>query len=335
MRDRYGRDVTDLRISLTQRCNLRCVFCHMEGQHVSDEELSPGEITAAVEAAVRLGVDRVKLTGGEPTLRSDIVEIVRRLSPLVDEVSMTTNGLLLSRLAGPLREAGLARVNVSLPSLDRETYRELTGVDGVESAIAGIRAAAAAGLAPIKLNVVALDGETDSADSVDRLVSFAQDVGAWVQLIEFENVSGRVDPQVYRSLHSELGKLSATAAAKAFARSENRLHRRPRYTFDANGRPVTVEVVQPVENPAFCMACTRLRLTSDGHLKGCLMTNRGLVDLRPLLRPTPDAAGLVRAFDRAIAVRAPFFTGPETPLPTPTAAGESDAPVSLPVFARP
>ena len=332
MRDRYGREVTDLRISLTQRCNLRCVFCHMEGQPASAVEISPDAIEAVVRVATEIGVDRVKLTGGEPTLRSDLVEIVQRISPLVSEVSMTTNGLLLDRLAAPLRAAGLSRVNVSLPSLDPSTYRELTGVDGAAAAIRGIRAAVAAGLHPIKLNVVALEGATDSPAAVDRLVAFAQDVGAWVQVIEFENVSGRVDPRVYRELHSELGRLSEAAARRAFATSTNRLHGRPRYTFTAGGRPVTVEVVQPVENPAFCMACTRLRLTSDGRLKGCLMTNDGLVDLRPHLGPPPDPVGLRAAFERSVARRRPFFQGPETPVVEPLADFEGSSPLPLVAF---
>ncbi|HEY6238766.1 MAG TPA: radical SAM protein, partial [Thermoplasmata archaeon] len=128
MLDRYGREASDLRISLTQRCNLACVFCHMEGQPQSAEELPPDQIEAIVRAGARNGIHRVKLTGGEPTLRSDLLEIVHRLRPHVQELSMTTNGLRLVELAGPLKAAGLDRVNVSLPSLDPATYRELTGV---------------------------------------------------------------------------------------------------------------------------------------------------------------------------------------------------------------
>jgi GTP 3',8-cyclase len=321
MRDRYGREVSDLRISLTQRCNLRCVFCHMEGQPVATQELTPAEIERIVRAGSRVGIERVKLTGGEPTLRTDLVEIVRRLRPWVREISMTTNGLKLTELAAPLKAAGLDRVNVSLPSLDPETYERLTGVDGVARVTAGIRAAGAAGLAPIKLNVVALEGMTASNDGVDRLLAFAQDVGAWVQVIEFENVSGRVDPRVYRALHSELARLTEEAATRAFRTERNRLHDRPRYTFESSGRPVTVEVVQPVENPAFCMACHRLRVTSDGRLKGCLMTNDGLVDLRAHLVAGTDDGPLVEAFERAIERRRPFFTGPETPVPTSLVSG--------------
>lgn len=333
MRDRYGRPVTDLRISLTQRCNLACVFCHMEGQPIAHEELAPEEIETIVRAASTVGIDRVKLTGGEPTLRSDLIDIVRRLRPLVAELSMTTNGIRLAELAGPLRAAGLDRVNVSLPSLDPVTYKDLTGVDAVPRVVEGIRAATAAGLAPVKLNVVALDGTTGEVASVDRLLAFAQEVGAWVQVIEFEHVSGRVDPSVYRALHSELGRLSKVAAERAFHVDHNRLHDRPRYTFESGGRPVTVEVVQPVENPDFCMACHRLRLTSDGRLKGCLMTNVGLVDLRPLLTGSDPRSALRGAFEQAIDNRRPFFTGPQTPEPT-GAWRVTEGGAALPVLSR-
>lgn len=334
MRDRYGREVNELRVSLTQRCNLACVFCHMEGQPASQAELTPEQIERAVAAGSRIGVSRVKLTGGEPTLRTDLLEIVRRIRPLVAELSMTTNGLLLSSLAEPLRAAGLDRVNVSVPTLDPAAYRALTGVPGVERVVEGVRAAARAGLGPIKLNVVALDGMTDAPGQVEAIVRFAQEVGAWVQVIEFENVSGRVDPSVYRRLHSELGRLTEAAAARAFRTDRNRLHGRPQFTFLDGGRPVTVEVVQPVENPAFCMECHRLRLTSDGQLKGCLMTNAGLVDLRPFLASPGHDAELDAAFERAVRARRPFFTGPETP--APAAAPSEDAELQmLPVVAPP
>ncbi len=322
LRDRYGRPFTDLRVSLTQRCNLRCVFCHMEGQLVSNEELTPVQIETVVRAAVRAGVERVKLTGGEPTLRTDIVEIVQRVAALGPDVSMTTNGLRLAELASPLRAAGLTRVNVSLPSLDAGTYRSLTGVDGLAKTIAGVRAAVAAGLSPVKLNVVALAGSTAETSGFDRLISFAREVGAWIQVIEFENVTGRVDPEVYRSLHSELGRLTKEAAHAAFPTGYNRLHHRPRYALTDGGPPVTLEVVQPVENPSFCMACERLRVTSDGHLKGCLMTNAGLVDLRPMLQlPEPEAA-LAEAFALAVDRRRPYFVGPETPTPERTVVSD-------------
>ncbi len=308
MQDRFGREVSDLRISLNQECNLRCVFCHMEGQPVSRETLSAEELERCVRAAVRVGVDRVKLTGGEPTLRGDIVEIVRRLAPLVREVSMTTNGLRLRKLARPLKEAGLARLNVSLPSLVPETYRRLTGSPRVADVVAGLREARAAGLEPLKINVVVLNGLTSSPEEVTALTDFAQDLGATVQLIEFEPVGGRVDPRVYRALHAELAGLAEEARTHALRTERNPLHNRPRYTYTKNGRPLQVEVVQPVANPEFCMACHRIRLTSSGLLKGCLMTNRGLVDLRPALRAEVPPEAMVPLFETVIRSRRPYYT---------------------------
>ena len=304
----------------------------MEGQPVSREELSAEEIERVVRAGAQIGVERVKLTGGEPTLRSDLVEIVSRLRPLVKEVSMTTNGLKLDALAPALRAAGLARVNVSLPSIDPATYERLTGVDGASRAVAGIRAAVRAGLIPVKINVVALDGTSAEAAAVGDLVRFAQEVDAWVQVIEFENVRGRVDPRVYQLLHSDLARLTHEAAERAFKVDHNRLHDRPRYTYEREGKPVTVEVVQPVENPAFCMACHRLRLTAQGQLKGCLMTNEGLVDLKPLLRGGSDAP-LVEAFRQAVARRRPYFVGPMTPTPAPLPESEDET--FLPMISGP
>jgi GTP 3',8-cyclase len=315
VQDRYGREVTDLRISLTQRCNLRCVFCHMEGQPFAREELTPAQLETVVRAASLVGIRRVKLTGGEPTLRTDLLDIVGRIRPWVEELSMTTNGLKLEELARPLHDAGLDRVNVSLPSLDAEEYRSLTGVDGRDRTVAGIRAAVAAGLTPLKLNVVALAPAGEREPPLWSVLRFAQSVGAWVQVIEFENVSGRVDPAIYRELHSELGRLTGPAAARAFTVEHNPLHNRPRYTLEFDGAPAVVEVVQPVENPAFCMACHRLRLTSDGRLKGCLMTNAGLLDLRPALDDGASPEALVPAFEEAIRRRRPFFVGPQTPVP--------------------
>ncbi|MHB8352525.1 MAG: radical SAM protein, partial [Thermoplasmata archaeon] len=244
-----------------------------------------------------------------------------------------TKGLLLERHAEPLRAAGRDRVNVSLPSMDPTTYQRVTGVDGAARAVRGIRAAARAGLAPIKLNVVAIHGATDSRDAAEELLRFAQEVGAWLQIIEFEPVRGRVDPRVYRALHSELGRLTEEAAAQALRVDRNRLHDRPRYTYLTGGGTATVEVVQPVENPDFCMACHRLRLTSNGLLKGCLMTNEGLLDLRPILAAGSDDAPLRAAFATAIGRRRPFYVGPQTPVPVPSTELPVLAGEPLPVLA--
>jgi cyclic pyranopterin phosphate synthase len=308
MEDSFGREVNELRISLTQRCNLACVFCHMEGQPPSPLELTPEEFERTVRAAVRLGIRRVKLTGGEPTLRSDVVEIVHRISPLLEEVSMTTNGLRLDQLARPLRDAGLARVNISLPSALPETYHRLTGAPSLPQALRGIRAAREAGLSPLKLNVVVLAGITEEDREHTALRAVAEEVGAALQFIEFEPVRGRVDMETYQALHAELVGLDREASRQALHTEVSRLHNRPRYTVPTGKGPLVLEIVRPINNPDFCAACHRVRLTSFGALKGCLMTNHGLVDLLPALRSGATPEELEPYFSQVIARRRPFFT---------------------------
>lgn len=313
MQDSYGRETDDLRISLTQRCNLACVFCHMEGQPPSNLELTPEEIERCVAASVSVGIRRVKLTGGEPTLRPDIVGIVRRIAPYVEEVSMTTNGLMLERLAGQLKQAGLRRVNVSLPSAIPKTYHRLTGAPTLDRALRGLRAARDAGLSPLKINVVVLAGITENAEEMGAIHEVAQEVGAAIQFIEFEPVKGRVDLEIYEALHAELAGIDSEAARGALSKGINHLHNRPQYLVKDGGGPMLVEIVRPVNNPDFCSACHRIRLTSFGALKGCLMTNRHLVDLLPALRNGASAEELIPLFEEVIRTRRPFFTAEGTP----------------------
>ena len=307
MRDGFGRPTEDLRISLTQRCNLTCVFCHMEGQPPSDLELTPEEFERCVIAAKEVGVERVKLTGGEPTLRTDLVEIVRRIAPHVTELSMTTNGIRLAELARPLAEAGLERVNISLPSAVPETYRALTGAPALPRALEGIRAAKAAGLRPLKLNVVVLAGITEDPEQTRAIHAVAEEVDAAIQYIEFENVKGRVDNATFANLHAELAGIDRRASEQAFRVETNPLHHRPRYTIAAGSRPLVYEIVRPVNNPEFCAGCFRIRLTSFGALKGCLMTNEGLVEMLPALRKGATPKELVPYFEEVVRGRKPFF----------------------------
>ena len=307
MQDSFGRETEDLRVSLTQRCNLTCVFCHMEGQPPSELELSPEEIERCVIASKAVGVRRVKLTGGEPTLRSDLVEIVRRISPHVEELSMTTNGIRLAPIASALKEAGLQRVNISLPSALPETYRSLTGAPSLPRVIEGIRAAWKAGLHPLKLNVVVLAGITEQEEEVRAIQAIAEEVGATIQFIEFENVRGRVDLQTFESLHAELAGIDREAARRAVRVEENPLHHRPRYTVPVGDHPLVYEIVRPVNNPEFCAGCFRIRLTSYGALKGCLMTNDGLVEMLPALRRGASPEELIPSFEAVVRNRKPFF----------------------------
>jgi len=186
--DRFGRRITTLRVSVTDRCNLNCIYCHREGFRAVGDELSVDEVEVLVKAAVRLGIARVKLTGGEPLVRGDIVELVERVSsvPGVAEVSMTTNGTLLARLARPLARAGLKRVNVNLPSLDPRRYREVTGRDLLGEVEEGLREAIEAGLWPVKVNVVVLRGL--NSDEIPSMIDYAASLPAILQLIELERL---------------------------------------------------------------------------------------------------------------------------------------------------
>jgi cyclic pyranopterin phosphate synthase len=324
MQDSYGRETDDLRISLTQRCNLSCIFCHMEGQPPSPLELTPEEFERCVRAAGLVGVRRVKLTGGEPTLRSDLAEIVRRISPLLEEVSMTTNGLRLEKLAGPLKEAGLKRVNVSLPSAIPATYQALTGAPTLATALRGIRAARDAGLSPLKINVVVLAGITEKEEEMRAIRGVAEEVVATIQFIEFEPVRGRVDMETYQALHAELSGLDREVSRVSLQTEVSHLHNRPRYLVQGDKGSLRLEIVRPINNPDFCAACHRIRLTSFGSLKGCLMTNAGLVDLLPSLRQGANPKDLVPYFEEVIRTRRPFFTAAGIP------DGYVRAPVSVP-----
>lgn len=297
--DNFGRPVTNLRIAVTKACNLRCFYCHKEGYEGSSH-LSARDIMRIASVAVRLGVERVKITGGEPLMRQDIVEIVSGLIRLgFTEVSMTTNGIMLEELAGELANAGLARVNVSLPSIEPGKYKRITGVNAHAAVIKGIRTAKKSGLDPVKVNFVVLKGVND--DEVDKAIEFARREGVILQLIELEPLGLAL--KEYAKLHEPLDELEARLAAGA-KRIVVRHSMHARKQYDLGG--VWVEVVKPMHNPEFCAHCTRIRVTADGKLKPCLMRNDNLVDLRSALAASNDRA-LEEAFREAVARREPFF----------------------------
>ncbi|MCX8150796.1 MAG: GTP 3',8-cyclase MoaA [Candidatus Bathyarchaeota archaeon] len=302
--DNCGRPLLNLRISVTQRCNLHCTYCHREGEvkqaNRSAEKMSPDEIVRIAKTAVNLGIQRIKLTGGEPLMRQDLCDIVQGIAhiPSIKDLSMTTNGILLAPIAEKLRTAGLNRVNISLPTLNPETYKKLTG-GNLKQALAGVQAAAKAGFCPVKLNMVILKGinENDVADMID----FARQTGTVLQLIELDpiNVSG----DYYSTHHRFLDEQEAILKEKAISIESRRfMHNRRIYHLPH----VTVEVVHPIENTEFCMHCTRIRVTSDGKLKPCLMRNDNLTDLLTPLREGATDEELTQLFKQANKLREPF-----------------------------
>lgn len=287
--DPFGRPVKNLRVSLTGRCNLNCVYCHGEGRR-SDPgpEVSGEEVVEVVEVALSRGVEKVKLTGGEPLLREDLEWIIGEISPGLRDISITTNGTLLEDRADPLAEAGLDRVNVSLDSLDPSTYREVTGGGDVEEVLGGIDAAVEADLNPVKVNVVALRGLND--DGFEEMIRFARNRGVILQLIELLD-TGR---PYFEKYHHDLLELEDELKRRADRVEKREMHKRAKYFVDGT----EVEVVRPIDNTEFCRNCTRLRFTSDGKFKPCLMREDNLV----------DADGDVEtAFNEAVLRREPFY----------------------------
>ena len=300
LRDRYGRLVNSLRISLTQRCNFDCFFCHKEGEANPQGELTAADFESIAAAASDLGIRRIKLTGGEPLMRVDIVEIVRRIAPYAEEVSMTTNASLLAEMALSLREAGLKRVNVSLHSAKPEVFQRITGHDALAEVERGIKAAIDSDVHPVKLNMVVMNGI--NAHEIPDMIEFSKEVGAILQLIEFQPIGwGASD---WSRFHCDLRPIEEKLMKRSVEIRERELHRRKQYRLEGGG---LVEVVRPMHNSEFCRFCTRLRVTSDGRLKPCLMRNDNLVDVAPLIRRGAPRSALEDAFKEAVAKREPFW----------------------------
>ena len=298
--DPFGRSVNSLRISVIQRCDFNCFFCHREGESNPHGVMTPDEIEVVVSTAADLGVRKIKLTGGEPLLREDITEIVSGISPYVEEVSMTTNALHLAEKAQELREAGLRRVNVSLHSACPEVFKEITGWNVLPEVKEGVTAAIEAGLRPVKLNMVVMKVVNDL--EIPEMIDFARDLGATLQLIEYQPLERGVED--WERYHYDLHPLEEELERRAERIVEREMHRRRQYHLKGGG---VVEVVRPMHNSRFCGHCTRLRLTSDGRLKPCLMREDNHVEAVSHIRNRAGRGALVAAFREAVSKRKPYW----------------------------
>jgi cyclic pyranopterin phosphate synthase len=305
LRDNCGRPLLNLRISITQRCNNKCAYCHREGEvqraNRSAEFMSVEEIVRIAKIALGLGISRIKLTGGEPLMRTDLAEIVSGIAGLqgLRDLSLTTNGLLFADgVAKKLHNCGLKRVNISLPSLNPETYHKLTG-GKLENALIGIKAAIEAKYYPVKLNMVVL--KDVNVTDVPSLIEFAGQNNIVLQLIELDPVN--VNNNYYKEHHRGLEEQEASLEAKAISIEKRPfMHNRLIYHLPN----ATVEVVKPIENTDFCMHCTRLRVTSDGKLKPCLMRNDNLTDILTPIRQGATDEELKQLFLKANQLREPY-----------------------------
>jgi len=284
--DAQGRAITYLRLSLTDRCNFRCSYCAPLGQEQREDPLSRDEVARLVSIFARLGVRRVRLTGGEPTLRRDLLEIVGAVgaTPGIEEIALTTNGQALAELAAPLRQAGVTRVNVSLDSLDPQKLTRIAGrAASLERIVRGVAAAREAGFASVKLNAVVVKGVNEG--ELAELARFGWRAGAIVRFIELMPFGEGVPVPIaeVKALLEAQGVRLEPDGSRGWGPA---YHMRG-HTLDA-GRPVTGLlgfIGAMTEN--FCENCNRVRVAADGSLRACL-GGRDQVALKPLLRQEPD-----------------------------------------------
>lgn len=301
IKDGFGRPITSMRVSITSRCNFSCRYCHHEGMDAgSENEMTPEEIRKIVALGVRFGVKKVKITGGEPLVRKDVVDVIDRVSSIeeITDLSITTNGYYLEDYASDLKKAGLDRVNVSLDTLRPDVFKWITGSDTYETVIKGIDAALEAELTPLKINVVVMKGIND--DEINSMLKSYSGREVIVQLIELV----KSDSSMFRDYYFDLDNIEDEFRKRALEVHERRfMHGRRQYLLNGS----TVEVIKPMHNSYFCAHCTRLRVTSDGKFKPCLMRNDNHVDFLKILRSGVDKRELEKLFVKAVMRREPFF----------------------------
>ena len=298
--DSFQRPINYLRISVTDRCNLRCIYCMPEcGVSLMAHEgiLSYEEIYTVVEAAAELGINKLRITGGEPLVRAGLPELIRMLARIdtIDDISLTTNGSLLAGYAAELKSAGLRRVNISLDTLNRDRFKYITRCGNLEDTLKGIEAAKSAGLNPVKINTVVIAGIND-----DELPDFAAktiDEGWHVRFIELMPASSNkaaasqfISVSEMRQRIESLGKLEPCLAGVGNG---------PAKYFQLPHAEGTIGFITPVSEH-FCFRCNRVRLTADGKLRPCLLSDEEM-DLRQSLRSGAPAAELKKLIEEAIA----------------------------------
>ena len=323
LRDSYNRPIRDLRVSLTDRCNFRCFYCLPHGEPPiapKEQMLSYEEIAYVSDIFIELGIEKLRLTGGEPMMRRDIETIIKQLSELKSkglvDLALTTNGYFLPDRAQGLKEAGLDRVTISLDSLKRDVFKQMTGVDVLDRVLLGIEAARKAGLDPIKINAVIVRGHND--DEVADFAAFAREHNVKMRYIEFmpldsghdwsreDVVSGR---EIYHRINERF-PLEPMDVARGSETSS-------RYRF-ADGAPGEIGIIAPVTEP-FCGACSRIRLTADGQIRTCLFSTVEH-SLRDVLRSGASRSELISFIEGVVLKKEPrhYINDPEFVTPSRT-----------------
>ncbi|MCC6013126.1 MAG: GTP 3',8-cyclase MoaA [Candidatus Verstraetearchaeota archaeon] len=298
MIDPYNRKITGLRISITQRCNLNCKYCHHEGEEKSSREMKCEEIIRIIKIAKNMGIRRVKFTGGEPLIRDDIGEIIKKTIDIgLEDVAITTNGSLLNNKIDELFRAGLRRLNISIPSLNPHVYSYITGGNLLD-VISGVHSAIRKGM-NVKINTVIMKGINDN--EIYEFINFASSLRCSLQLIELEklNINDDFFEKHYIDL-SFIEKILENLAEEVIVREDMN----DRKVYVVNGIPI--EVVRPTY-PNFCKKCSRIRITSDGKIKPCLMRNDNLVDILTPMRNGASDEEIEKLFIKAVMLRAPYY----------------------------
>ena len=306
LKDKYGRTISDLRISVTDRCNYRCVYCRTGNVGAQFPELPMSDYLRIARVFVSLGIRKVRLTGGEPLLRRDIICLVRELAALrtIDgeklDLAITTNGHLLDDMAAPLAEAGLTRATVSMDAVDPELFARITRVPhSYASVVAGVRAAKTAGLTPVKINCVLLRGFNDC--EIEAFARFAREEDVVVRFIEFMPLEeGRVwSPEIVVPLKEVVERIDRVYPLVEVPHGDSETARRYKFA-DGAGE---IGIIAPVSLP-FCGACSRIRVTSDAKIRTCLFSVREH-DLHALMRRGASDDELAQFIERAVEQKEP------------------------------
>lgn len=300
--DKYERPILSLRVTITNRCNENCIYCHHDGMVSSKEEMTPDEIYTICKIAKKIGVKKIRLSGGDPLVRKDIVEIVEKIASLdFKDISLTTNGVLLEKYAQGLKAAGLNRVNVSLDTLNRDTYKFVTKRDYLNKAKEGILKAVEVGLYPVKINMVIM--KDINTHEIKDMFDFCKENEIILQLIELIESENCDDDKFNADYHYPLDSIEKRLSDIADDVRERKFMQGRKKYYINDGE---IEIIRPVDNTKFCANCSRLRITPDGKIKPCLLRNDNLVELISHVRNGESEEKLEKIFLNGINNREPF-----------------------------
>lgn len=303
VKDKYKRPMLSLRISITSRCNVNCVYCHHDGILPQKSEMTSDEIYKICEIAKMIGIEKIRLSGGEPLIRKDIVEIVEKIASLnFKDISITTNGILLEKYTEDLVKAGLSRVNVSLDTLDPKLYKYITRSNKVESVKKGIISAVESGLNPVKINMVVMKDLNNN--EIEEMFKFCRENNVILQLIELLKTENCDDADFVNKHHFNINTLEDDFESRADKIRERKFMQGRKKYFIDNGE---IEIVKPMDNTKFCENCTRLRITPEGKIKPCLLRNDNLVDIKTAIKENKSSEELKEIFLNAINKREPYY----------------------------